>query len=555
MVEFRLLGPLEALGDDGRAIPLGGQKQRALLALLLLNAGRVVSTDRLLDELWNGRPPRTAATSLQNMISGLRRLLGREHVVTRPPGYVLDVDPRQTDVGRLQLLIEEAKRAGPERRSEAVREALALWRGEPLAEFADEAFAQPEIARLEELRCALLETRIDADLALRHDEALVGELEGLVARFPLRERLRGQLMLALYRSGRQVEALTAYRNARQTLVDELGIEPGPALQRLHAAILRQEAGLEPSADDGGGDDHLAEVVRALDGGRVVLVLGAGANAAPVGNGSPPDDAALAARLASCFGCPPEHRGDLARVAQYVAMTAGVGPLYDELHAALAGDFEPGEVQRTLARLPATLRARGAAQPVLVSTTYDRALERAFADEGEELDVVSYLALGRHRGKFLHVPADGQPVVIDLPNAYAELPLGRRTVLLKVHGGVDPDGHLGESFVVSEDDYIGYLSPGDAGGELPVTLAAKLRRSHFLFLGYGVLAWNLRVFLHRVFGEESPAYRSWAVQPKPQVAERDFWRHRGIDLYDAPLEAYLGRLAERLAREPVAEVVA
>jgi hypothetical protein len=281
----------------------------------------------------------------------------------------------------------------------------------------------------------------------------------------------------------------------------------------------------------------------------VLVLGAGANAAPEGNGSAPDDAALAARIASCFGCPTEHAGELARVAQYVSMTAGVGPLYDELHAALAGDFEPGEVQRALARLPGLLRARGAAQPVLVSTTYDRALERAFAAAGEALDVVSYLALGRHRGKFLHSPADDEPRVIDLPNAYADLPLGTRPVLVKVHGGVDPEGRLGESFVVSEDDYIGYLTPGDAGGELPVTLAAKLRRSHFLFLGYGVLAWNLRVFLHRVFGEESPAYRSWAVQPRPQVAERDFWRHRGIDLFDAPLDAYLARLAERVSPEP------
>jgi hypothetical protein len=147
-------------------------------------------------------------------------------------------------------------------------------------------------------------------------------------------------------------------------------------------------------------------------------------------------------------------------------------------------------------------------------------------------------------------------VIDLPNAYAELPLDSRTILLKVHGQVDLDGRGRESFVVSEDDYIGYLSPGDAGGVLPVTLAAKLCRSHFLFLGYGVLEWNLRVFLHRVFGEESPAYRSWAVQPQPRGGERDFWRHRGIDLFDAPLDSYLERLAGRVtATAPALEVVA
>ena len=194
MLDFRLLGPLEVVdGDTPRA--LGGQKQRALLALLLLNAGKVVSTDRLIDELWAGEPPRTAATSLQNMISALRRLLGREHVVTRAPGYVLDVDPRQVDVGRLEALVEEAKGAEPERRAALLREALELWRGEPLAEFAYESFAQAEIARLEELRCGLLEARVELDLALGRHEELVGELEALVARHPLRERLRGKLML------------------------------------------------------------------------------------------------------------------------------------------------------------------------------------------------------------------------------------------------------------------------------------------------------------------------------------------------------------------------
>jgi DNA-binding SARP family transcriptional activator len=542
VLDFRLLGPLEVVGNDGVAVPLGGQKQRALLALLLLNANRVVSTDTLLEVLWDGSPPRTAATSLQNMVSALRKALGREHVVTRPPGYALDVDPRQVDVGRLERLIASAKTTKElEARTELVREALALWRGDPLAEFAYDAFAQAEIARLEELRCALLEARIDAELTAGGHEELVGELEALVALHPLRERLRGQLMLALYRSGRQVEALTAYRNAREALVEELGVEPGPALQRLHAAILRQEAGLEPTVGEAADEDHLAEVVRAATAGRLVLVLGSGAN----GDGDAPDDEALAAHLGSFFDCPAEHRGDLARVAQYVAMTAGIGPLYDELHAALASEFEPGPVHAAIARLPRLLRERGAPLPVLVSTTYDRAVERAFAAADEPLDVVSYLALGRDRGKFLHVPADGEPRVIDLPNAYAELPLEKRTVLLKIHGQVDPDGRGRESFVVSEDDYIGFLSPGDAGGVLPVTLAAKLRRSHFLFLGYGLLAWNLRVFLHRVFAEESPAYRSWAVEEHPRGGERDFWRHRGVDLFDAPLDAYLERVASRL----------
>jgi DNA-binding SARP family transcriptional activator len=200
VLDFRLLGPLEVIDGDGRPLPLGGQKQRALLALLLLDANKVVSTDRLLDVLWDGEPPRTAATSLQNMVSALRKQLGREHVVTRPPGYALDVDPRQVDLSRLEQLIAAAKLGEAEQRAAAVRAALALWRGEPLAEFAYDAFAQAEIARLAELRSALLEARIEADLAAGRHEELVGELEGLVAQHPVRERLRGQQMLALYRT-------------------------------------------------------------------------------------------------------------------------------------------------------------------------------------------------------------------------------------------------------------------------------------------------------------------------------------------------------------------
>ena len=197
----------------------------------------------------------------------------------------------------------------------------------------------------------------------------------------------------------------------------------------------------------------------------------------------------------------------------------------------------------------------APQPVFVSTTYDRALERAFADEGEDVDVVSYLAVGRDRGKFLHRPSDGEPRVIDLPNAYADLPLGERPVLLRVHGGVDPNGRLRESFVVSEDDYIGYLSPGEHGRcapgharrqapPQPLPLP-RVRRAGVE--PAGVPAPCLRR------GES--AYRSWAVQQERKAGERDFWRHRGIDLFDAPLAPYLDRLLERLEAQPIAEAIA
>jgi DNA-binding SARP family transcriptional activator len=243
-VEFRVLGPLEVL-LEGRALELKRRKQRSLLALLLLNAGEVVSTDRLVDELWAGKPPKAAVGSLQNLVSDLRKALGRETVRTREPGYVLDIDPNCVDLHRFERLVAQAAEGGDAgRRSSLLYEALALWRGSPLADLAYEPFAHVEIARLEELRTAAREELIEAELELGHQTRVVAELETLVAENPLRERLRGQLMLALYRSGRQAEALEAYRQARETLIEELGIEPSPDLQRLEQSILRHDPELE-----------------------------------------------------------------------------------------------------------------------------------------------------------------------------------------------------------------------------------------------------------------------------------------------------------------------
>jgi DNA-binding SARP family transcriptional activator len=537
MTDFRVLGPLEAVCEDGRQLSLGGPKQRALLALLLLHANEVVSTGKLVDELWGERPPPTATASLQNNVAALRKLLGSEVLVTRAPGYVLNVEPGQLDAEVFERRVEEARALDPEPRAAALRAALALWRGPPLAEFTLEAFAEPEVRRLEELQLGAIEDRIEADLESGRAAELVAEVEALVARNPLRERLRGQLMLALYRSGRQADALAEFQNARRLFVEELGIDPGPELQSLHQAILRQEARLHPAAAASTSHDHLEQVAAALLAGRLVPVLGTN-----VGE--------LAVQLAQRFEYPPGEPGDLARVAQYVALLRGSGPLYDELHALLEQPAEPTPVHRFFAALPPLLRERGSPQTLLVTTSYDLALEQALLDAGEEFDVVFYLAAGRDRGRFCHLRPDGVAHVIDVPNTYAtELSLERRTVVLKLHGGVDASpGRERESFVVTEDDYIDYLAGGGAGTSIPVALAAKLRRNHFLFLGYGMRDWNLRLVLGRVWGGEGLSYRSWAVQPDAGPLERQFWRARDVDLLEVPLDEYVGALERYVGLE-------
>src|SRR5688572_30196065 len=254
-MQFRILGPLE-VEDGGLLLPLRGPKQRALLALLLLSANEVVPDDRLLEDLWPEEQPKSGRTALRVRVSQLRKTLeggrreGRSILLARSPGYVLHAEPASIDARRFERLLAEGRAAledDPETAAVTLRDALALWHGPALADFAYESFAQAEIARLEELRQAAVEARIDADLALGRHGELVGELEALVAAEPLRERQRGQLMLALYRSGRQADALAAFREGREHLVEELGIEPGRALQELEGAILRHDPALEAPA--------------------------------------------------------------------------------------------------------------------------------------------------------------------------------------------------------------------------------------------------------------------------------------------------------------------
>ncbi len=255
-MRYRILGPLEVLDAEGRSVPLGGRRERVLLAALLLEANRVVSRDRLIDAVWGEYPPKTAPNALQVHISKLRKTLAASSgtgspLHTQAPGYVLRTSPGELDLENFEERVAASHHEdGPAGLSARLTEALALWNGDVLEGLETEAFERSDVARLEELRVSVLERRIEADLALGRHAELVGELEALVHTHPLREGLRGQLMLALYRSGRQADALGVYHHTRQILTEELGIDPSPSLQALELAILNQSSELEVFSDKG-----------------------------------------------------------------------------------------------------------------------------------------------------------------------------------------------------------------------------------------------------------------------------------------------------------------
>ena len=252
-LEFRLLGPLEVL-VDGRAAGLGAPRHRGVLVLLLTQANAVVPAHRLIDELWGDDPPASAQNLVQGAVSHLRKALGKDAIATQGSGYALRVEPQMLDLHRFERLAEEGSLALEDghfdQAAAALGDALALWRGPALADLVDEDFAQPVAARLEELRLLVLERRLEAELARGRHADVLGEIQTLVSEHPLREPVHGLLMLALYRCGRQAEALEAYRSARAGLVEELGISPGPALQELEGRILRQDPELLPEVADG-----------------------------------------------------------------------------------------------------------------------------------------------------------------------------------------------------------------------------------------------------------------------------------------------------------------
>jgi DNA-binding SARP family transcriptional activator len=266
-VEFGILGPLRVV-VGGETLPIGGATRRALLAYLLLHANRAVPSDELIEAIWDGRPPETAASSLQNHVFRLRRVLGADRLLTRERGYELRVEPGELDLDLVESLVETAEHMDPAARAAKLREALALWRGRPFAELDSFTFARVEELRLDERRLDVLEDCLDAELAGGRADGVVSELRALVSEHPLRERLRGHLMVALYRQGRQAEALEVYRVGRDTLVEEAGLEPSRALRELERAILRQELPLPAAVAEG-----TTSAQRRRRGWRVQLLAG------------------------------------------------------------------------------------------------------------------------------------------------------------------------------------------------------------------------------------------------------------------------------------------
>jgi len=301
------------------------------------------------------------------------------------------------------------------------------------------------------------------------------------------------------------------------------------------------------------EGHFDSILRAVAAGRVVPMLGAGVNLCgrPRGIGWErgrylPSGNELAVHLAVRFGYPKRELRDLLRISQFVEVTQGSGPLYDELHELFDADYPPSPVHELLAGLPKRLGLAGRRRYQLIMTTnYDDALERAFRAAGEDFDLVWYIAEAEHRGKFLHLPPDGEPRLISRPNEYDGLSLEERTVILKIHGAIDRRRPERDSYVITEDHYIDYLTRTDVSTLVPVTLGAVLRHSHFLFLGYSMRDWNLRVMLHRIWAEQSRTYKSWAIQLHPNPIDDEFWHRRGVDVLDTSLEEYVAGLTARI----------
>jgi DNA-binding SARP family transcriptional activator len=429
-MDFRILGPLEVL-DEGRALGLGGSKQRALLALLVLHANETLSVDRLIDALWGERPPATAAKTVQVHVSRLRKALAggagsdpAALVATREHGYELRLDPERLDAYRFERLLAQGRSelaaSRPRRAASALEQALSLWRGPPLADLAYESFAQRETARLEDLRAAALEELVEAKLALGRHAEVVGELERLVADHPYRERPRAQLMLALYRCDRQADALQAYQNARHTLVEELGIEPGERLRALERAILAQDPKLQLAvAEQPAAPEPAVETSRSVFVGRAreLAELVAGLDDAFAGRGRlffvSGEPGIGKSRLADELVAHAGARG--ARVLVGRCWEAGGAPAYWPWTQSLRAYVRESDAAALAAQL-------GAGAPDLAQIVPE--LSRRFPDlpppSPLEPDGARF-RLFEATGEFLRNAADRRPIVLVLDDLHAADP--------------------------------------------------------------------------------------------------------------------------------------
>ena len=354
-------------------------------------------------------------------------------------------------------------------------------------------------------------------------------------------------------AGRRLAALAEERASIAAVIQGLA-------QIQHTAPATRRARIDAPIELG----HVYDlIVRRLLRGKVVPVLGAGVN---LSERPPqvswemgrylPSGSELAAELAKHLGNAPIDSYDLARVSQYLAALEGEGPLYDELHDVFDADYPPTYFHRFLAQLARRTREAEDVHEcmLIVTTNYDDSLERAFTAEGEPYELVTYIAEGRDRGLFRHITADGVSTVIKAPNEYVDLRLDQRTVIAKIHGSVDRI-HGADSYVITEDHYIHYITHADVADLLPVTLSGKLRTSHFLFLGYSLRDWNVRAMLHRLWGEqEGKNFHSWAIQADPDPIDRAAWDERGVEILPVRMQNFVAAIEERLPAQQVVDEV-
>jgi hypothetical protein len=389
------------------------------------------------------------------------------------------------------------------------------------------------------------------------DPARPGIEADLVRAYQMREasRLFNQAEISRL-AGQRESALESFRQAYRL---------GGVFRRVVGRIaeLEAEMGLRQAGPAGGETprglaphdqpDQYQDILDALAEGKLVPLIGSGVHLAgrpPAARFEPrrypPSSDELAAHLREIGHYPTGEASDLARIAEYISVMRGPERLKDELHALFDQDFPPGPVHRFFAELPALLRGRG--QPsglVLASTSYDDVLERAFQEAGEPFDLVVYQADGPARGRFLHRGPDGEVRPILVPNEYVDLALDRRPVILKINGLVDRLDPSRDSCVITEEHFIDYLARTDLANLVPKELVLRLRRSHFLILGFSLRDWGLRVVLQRIWNQERPAYNAWALQPEAETHEREFWLKRNVHVLPATPEAYVAGLRERL----------